>query len=379
MKTTVKIIPFIFTVLVFYTHGFTHGDEVDDDSKGKILIEWDSMKGSTGYRIQVKNIRGKIVLDRSVKTPNIEFHLPPENYKLRIGALNKFGKVVGWTVWSSLNIKLSSYPFFRSISIREGLSDKVVKDIIVKGKNFTQGTRIFLLKGEKKIFAENVRIESRRLVRFDLNLKDADKGLYDLEIKNPNGFKLTKEKIFLVKKNFKPLFEGALKIGAGLSYHYLLPRWDEYFFNTFKSYNGIISFSAGGIGFLNKIKIVKNTGLELETSYAFFEGNEETQRVKTDMNITILGINGFYHTGLNYPVNGIIRAGGGIVSSNFKEYTPEQETYSTRDLYYKIGVSLEYCFLKLLFLEAGTDFLITNYLVEANNSIRFIFLAGVRL
>jgi hypothetical protein len=68
------------------------------------FIQWEEVEGNNGYNIQVMDSNEKLVVDTIVKTNSYEFVIPLGKYKIRIAALNKFGKPSEWTKWDSFTV-----------------------------------------------------------------------------------------------------------------------------------------------------------------------------------------------------------------------------------------------------------------------------------
>ncbi len=263
----------------------------------KTSINWPDIQGAIMYNIEVADVNYKIVFQETVIPSNIEFSLPAGEYRVRIGTVNKFQKIAGWSDWAVLKV-----------------TGKVKKK--------------------------------------------------------------AKEKI---------TFNNSIKIAVGVPYFQILSDYSNFFNNSF--YGG--TFMAGSriptiIPFLNSA-IFNYMGLEIEGTYIKFEGKEIPNRVKTNKTDIIAGINLYFATDLDIPVNFILRGGGGIVQTKF-EYADsvvnEMNEYNDNvltsiDFYYKAGASIEYSFIKYFFVEAGADYYDFRYVGVTFTVLRYFLLAGV--
>ena len=68
------------------------------------FIQWEEVKGNNGYAVQVKDLEENIIVDTTVLTNSFEFGIPLGEYKIRIAALNKFGKPSEWTKWDPFTV-----------------------------------------------------------------------------------------------------------------------------------------------------------------------------------------------------------------------------------------------------------------------------------
>ena len=70
-----------------------------------LVIKWEKTEGCEQYHVQIMNSQDTIVLDRTVTTNQIEFVLPVGMYRIRVAAINIFGKVSFQSEWDTFEIR----------------------------------------------------------------------------------------------------------------------------------------------------------------------------------------------------------------------------------------------------------------------------------
>lgn len=71
-------------------------------SRAEHRLRWESVRGAIGYRLQVRNPAGQVVLDLRTQATALEFSVDDRPHFFRLGAQNKFGETGSWTPWSPL-------------------------------------------------------------------------------------------------------------------------------------------------------------------------------------------------------------------------------------------------------------------------------------
>lgn len=294
---------FIITKIFFISFIFSDVIYAADDISIKVKktkISWEDVKGAVKYRVNIKDINNKIILERDVKSSELNFVIPSGKYTIRIGAINKFGKIAAWSDWVDIVIK---------------------DDVPDKDK--------------------------------DEKIKSADVGL---------------------------------KFGIGFSFFDLLPEWNDLYNDSYKTVGLNIGYSFKYIDFLRSLTIFRFLGIELDTCFLQLNGKEGANRVESDMNIFITGGNLLISTDFDYPLNLIVRGGGGLAHTEqeFKKYDEfgvinDTAILKSTDYFYKMGISMEYCFLPGFFTEIGVDFYNIKYLANDFRSLRYLCLIGIKI
>ncbi len=104
-----KIIIFYLILLFLIYNNFPaypqETKEPPEQSIKKTSINWPDIPGAIMYEIEVADVNYKIVLKERVTPSNIEFSLPPGEYRIRIGPVNKFHKIANWSEWAVVKAK----------------------------------------------------------------------------------------------------------------------------------------------------------------------------------------------------------------------------------------------------------------------------------
>ncbi|MFH0976871.1 MAG: hypothetical protein V1874_13905 [Spirochaetota bacterium] len=79
--------------------------EVTSSAERKIKLSWEEVEGAISYKILIMNAKGNLVADKQINVNNIIIEAPAGSYKIRIGAINKFGKIGSWSDWADFSIE----------------------------------------------------------------------------------------------------------------------------------------------------------------------------------------------------------------------------------------------------------------------------------
>jgi hypothetical protein len=71
----------------------------------KIKLSWEEVEGAVSYNIIIKDSIGNTIIDKELDSNTITLELRPDNYKIRIASINKFGKISTWSDWADLIIE----------------------------------------------------------------------------------------------------------------------------------------------------------------------------------------------------------------------------------------------------------------------------------
>ncbi|EMJ96371.1 fibronectin type III domain-containing protein [Leptospira alstonii] len=93
-----------FTILLCL---FISYSAYSEDRKYTYYIEWNEVKGSHGYKVEVRKVSEPetLVAEEKTVTSSLEFLIPAGEYEFRISALNRFGKPSSWSQWSSFLVE----------------------------------------------------------------------------------------------------------------------------------------------------------------------------------------------------------------------------------------------------------------------------------
>lgn len=76
----------------------------DPTSRGNVTIKWKVVSGAYGYQIQIRDSGQLLILDQKAVKNEVELSIPPGHYQIRIGSINKFGRVEVWSTWRTITI-----------------------------------------------------------------------------------------------------------------------------------------------------------------------------------------------------------------------------------------------------------------------------------
>jgi hypothetical protein len=163
----------------------------------------------------------------------------------------------------------------------------------------------------------------------------------------------------------------AVKLSIGYPLMQSFPLWANVY--PF-SYAG----AAINIALYGKQGVFKYAGYEIDSSYSYYQG------ATPDINFNQIMVGGsiFFRSSFNFPLNFIIRGGGGFAVSILHQPSPFGGAVTNSisyDPYWKAGISLEYEFVKPLFFEAGAEFI--NIIYEKNQfyGIKYFLMFGFKI
>ncbi len=300
---------FLFFALIFLLISTESISQVTSsgvqDFERKVRLSWEQVEGAVSYRVVIQDFNYKTVFDKSINSNSVIIEIPAGKYKIRIGSLNKFGKMATWSDWADISIEEPKPP---------------VKEVIA--------------------------------------------------VKPPPK---------------SDVFNLGLKIGAGGSYFYILPVWDDYYKNSYKSAFINVAYSFRFLDSAKAFSVLKYTGIDLDSSFISFKGIKAFNRIESDIDDIFAGSSLLLSSKFSFPLNFTLRGGGGVVFTimHYQKYDiyndpVEKNTAISVDYFIKAGISMEYRFYSFYFLEAFADFYNIQYKTRQFNTIRFSCLAGIR-
>ena len=158
-----------------------------------------------------------------------------------------------------------------------------------------------------------------------------------------------------------------IKLGVGYSYFFLLPEWSSNYISSYLNTKLNVGLYFGGFSKLKKFWFFKHFGSEIEFNYIKFDG-VEGKNVVSDLHNIVFGFNLYMRTTFKFPINIIMRLGGGLVYTiqNFKKYDTSgnlqlKGELESIDFYYKPEISCEFRAAKIFYIEFGIGFESTLY------------------
>ncbi len=161
-----------------------------------------------------------------------------------------------------------------------------------------------------------------------------------------------------------------VKISIGSPFVQSFSLWENVYPGSFLG--AAVNFALYG-----KHGFFKYVGFEIDSSYSYFM----SPLPEYNFNQIIAGGNIFFRSAFKFPLNFIVRAGGGIAFSILHQpalFGGEIENRVSYDPYWKAGVSLEYEFVKPLFFEIGAEFVNVIYVGQPFYGMRYFLMFGVK-
>ncbi len=168
-------------------------------------LEWKPVDGAYAYKVEVRDQSKKVFFEKTIRTNKIDISLTTGSYEHRIGVMNKFSKIVGYSNWYPLNVLVSVPPIIETkgrISSKKGDSEFT---FTLDGKNFFEETKIAIVSSSEKITVDKSEVLSDgKKIKISVNLSDAKPGVYDIIFENPKKKISRKAKFFIVQAGEKP-------------------------------------------------------------------------------------------------------------------------------------------------------------------------------
>lgn len=176
----------IVLLLLSLLSGYTASLADDRKQSSKNYLRWEPVEGAVSYAVNIKNSDGEIILDIKVKAAEYYFSLEPGKYQVRIGAVNRFERVVSWSDWSSLVIRPPVQPVITSVEPFK-LPPSSKSELTIRGRDFISGARVFLQRDSRMISPETCRVVDKTLVSCTIKIPPGTEGDCSLVMANPGG------------------------------------------------------------------------------------------------------------------------------------------------------------------------------------------------
>lgn len=169
-----------------------------------VSLKWEEVEGALGYVLEVRDSEGKVIINERIRTNYYELKgVSPGNIEHRVGVINKFGKVEGFTKWVPIEIVKTREPIILDTIVYSAGMDESTKRIEIKGNHFLENMKVYVLKDGVKTFATNVEISKNGTVAYATFAieKFPEIGQYDLILENPRKKTAIKQKSFILGKD----------------------------------------------------------------------------------------------------------------------------------------------------------------------------------
>ncbi len=142
----------VLNLLILITCGVYSQDfSVLGSIEGNQLIEWESVEGASGYRVEVRR-DGHVFIDTISPSEKLFLKLAAGTYEYRIHVLSPFESPVSVSEWHTLQVKRHAAPVFKlkePLVFMEGESGNTVLEAELL--NLTEQPSFFLVQDETKI------------------------------------------------------------------------------------------------------------------------------------------------------------------------------------------------------------------------------------
>ncbi|MFB5650491.1 hypothetical protein ACE5IS_07605 [Leptospira wolffii] len=172
-----------------------------------VKLEWKPIPDAGGYVVEIKDSRGKITREKTNAT-QIQVVLPPGTYEHRIGVLNRYGRVSVFSTWIPFDVILSKKPEILAASQSKFLNKDLPDTLEIKGKHFTDGTKITLKDSKgNEIPIKSIEVKDSETIVVTIDKRKAPEGAISLRIENPRNKVAEKDNYLLLAETPEQLAE----------------------------------------------------------------------------------------------------------------------------------------------------------------------------
>ncbi len=241
-----------------------------------------------------------------------------------------------------LVVKIPLMPVIDSIDKPSLESGYVYSDITINGKGFEEGIILEFRSGDTVIKPSSVQYVSPERLIVIADLSAASPGDYSVYAENPSGLSdVFKKRLEVLEKTaavttgdaHPPVKKDLFTIHGGLAYGYMLDNYTDYHNYNYWGVTTRLQLDFN-TALVNKFEWLSPIGAEFVFDY-----------YPKDINFYEIGINVYYKSRFDSPVNFIIRGGGGISIFDDIDHSPE----SGRFIQGTFGIALK--FLKFIYMD----------------------------
>jgi hypothetical protein len=131
LKKIFKTFSFLLIAVLFFLDSLFAANRGDLGAK-PVELKWEEVDGAIKYKVVIKDIHGKTIIDKYVEDSSAEVKLSSGTYRIRIGVVNKFNKLSTWSDWENFQV-LKKQPRDTRYGIR--LSSGVMYSVILSDLN----------------------------------------------------------------------------------------------------------------------------------------------------------------------------------------------------------------------------------------------------
>ncbi len=181
-----NIIKIIIFFLLFFSIELYSEEETNNLEN---TLEWEDVKFSKGYQVQIRNASKKILVDEKLNDNKYKIKLPEGTYEQRIGVYNKFGKISGFSEWDKITVSKVYIPEVKTEKMELVVSPET-QNIIIKGNNFSTDIKVFLKTKNDNNIIKSIAVTDEKEISITLSINQNSVGKYDLILINPRNKKV---------------------------------------------------------------------------------------------------------------------------------------------------------------------------------------------
>jgi hypothetical protein len=407
--------------LMFASYG-AHSRAGEPATEGKSTLRWEAVEGAIRYEVTVRDEKGAVVLRETVTATQLGFSLDPGRYSVNITAINKFNKPHSESGWEEFEI--AQKPPFRQItegtlirvaagahfsmpmspwddflnpalgaSLRVGLTGTsgLRRDGGIEADRLQSRPHVVVEEASgKETVARSGRpwwgaglgleyslpfgffleggLEYRNILLSQKSLASVDAFLAGGMLFNWEAAETRKGAVTQTSSAVLPV---AVRVSAGVPYVQLLTDLGYVRRETHKGIDASLALQ-GMRG------LMRFTGISFDFAYAEFKGDGRAEGMTSYLN----GASLLLTTDFAFPVNLLLKAGGGIAASKLEyedPFTLQTESVWTEDIYCTAGGGLEVRVYAGLFVEALAGYYYIDHGGRAIEAAKVSLRAGVRL
>jgi hypothetical protein len=327
-----------------------------DAETRQVRIEWEAVKGSHGYIVEMKSQDGHELFKKTVKTSYLVMEVAPGSYKIRITALNVFLKPGSNSGWSELIVK-----------------KKEERGEEPEGDSLTQIGK--LGKDQQDILKEEA-LKREEALRKEEDLKKEEARIREEAIRKEEQ---ARRRAAGYPRGMAGL--GPLDIALGGSCHFPVTRWRRYLQFAPEGHL-VLSYRLSGIEAVKNTPVLSNFGLALQFGVIPFTGKTRNGNI---MNLMVFtpGFGVFYDFKLGlvnkwaFDLRFAFFVGPSISRQEIKGLFPKNNMITK--ISYNPQLSFRFAYDGYFFVETGCGFQSVLYSGEALSSVYPFLRLGIRL
>ncbi|HUZ17065.1 MAG TPA: hypothetical protein VMV68_01685, partial [Spirochaetia bacterium] len=304
---------------------------------------------------------------------------PPGQYDLLISNSQVLGTVVPHLV----TVKPEPIPRLTSSSLSHALNTNDYPDVVLHGENLEPVYKIAIRKGGVQHDLVS-RFVSAKQMDVDADFRGLDPGTYQLLVQDsgrvvaslPGGIDVTPP----VERFVHP---SAVRVTLGYPYAFVLTPSFSSAVTSSDIGGELVAALPMGVKFFPNIPVIRDMGFEVQTDYSLYgagaSGSGATPTTAS-LNLGRAGVNLYYRTPFNFPVNGLFRFGYGATLSGFaRTNSSGTASGSSVDYFYQLGAGAEVDIGARLTMEIGAVWWRVMYGAANLDSLAVYLRGGVRL